>query len=706
MSLPAPNLDSRKFQEIVDDVKRQIGLRCPEWTEHNVSDPGVTLLELFAYMTEMALFRLNQVPEKNYIKFLEMLGISLEMPEPARTQLRFSLSRPIENVDGGEDNEILLRANEVVASTLRTDNEEAIEFTIEHNLSMVRPRLSWMLAMPAQNQLPPDDIGTARKLDFDSDGTKIYSDQPTQGDCLYFGFENDVSANVVELALECVTAAAVGLNEDYPAQVWEYWDNGTGGWERAEIVEDTTRGFNRDGRVVVAMPRPMADRNLGGQRGHWIRVRYTTSPDDLPPRGIEQVVPDPYEASPELISVRARTIGGTASGANATVVRGERLGLSDGTPGQVFKLRYSPVLRPRPDETLIVGALGIDEEEWVEWTQVADFSESNADDLHFVLDGLTGEVLLGPSILQPDGSNRQYGAIPEKGMSLAFRSYRIGGGTEGNVREGKIRILKSAIPYIADVSNPIVASGGQDLETLERAKLRTKEVLRIRNRAVTCEDYEFLAGKASSGVGRAHCIQPTTHPARSKRPLVRPGTVRVLLIPQLSSDLLAPRPIDLRVPSIVVDEVTRYLDERRLLTATLDVGEPEYVFLSTEIRLVADPRANPETVARRVEEALFRFFHPLTGGPSGDGWPFRRTITLADIYATVGSIKGVAFLLDARISSSRIQNKEDGLLGLESVVSNAEGLPLADGEMVCSRNHTIRVVPMSSVGAEEAASRG
>src|SRR5205807_6320292 len=96
MSLPSPNLDDRSFQDIVDDVKRQIGLRCPEWTDHNVSDPGVTLIELFAWMTEMMMFRMNQVPEKNYIKFLEMLGVTLEPPAPARTDLRFRLSRPIE----------------------------------------------------------------------------------------------------------------------------------------------------------------------------------------------------------------------------------------------------------------------------------------------------------------------------------------------------------------------------------------------------------------------------------------------------------------------------------------------------------------------------------------------------------------------------------------------------------------------------------
>src|SRR5512140_959790 len=131
MSLPAPNLDDRAFQQIVDDVKRQIALRCPEWTDHNVSDPGVTLIELFAWMTEMLMYRLNQVPDRNYVKFLDMLGVTLEPPTPARTDLRFRLSRPIRDADGEEAYECMLPARETVAATVRTQTEEAVEFATD-----------------------------------------------------------------------------------------------------------------------------------------------------------------------------------------------------------------------------------------------------------------------------------------------------------------------------------------------------------------------------------------------------------------------------------------------------------------------------------------------------------------------------------------------------------------------------------------------
>src|SRR5205807_1553191 len=94
MSLPAPNLDDRRFQDIVDEAKRRITRYCPEWTDHNVSDPGVALIELFAWMTEMILYRVNQVPDRLYVKFLELVGIELFSAAPARTDLLFTLAAP------------------------------------------------------------------------------------------------------------------------------------------------------------------------------------------------------------------------------------------------------------------------------------------------------------------------------------------------------------------------------------------------------------------------------------------------------------------------------------------------------------------------------------------------------------------------------------------------------------------------------------
>jgi predicted phage baseplate assembly protein len=80
MALPVPNLDDLQFQrDLVDEARLRIIRYCPEWTEYNVSDPGITLIELFAWMTEMIVYRLNKVPDKNYIKFLDMCRSRLDL---------------------------------------------------------------------------------------------------------------------------------------------------------------------------------------------------------------------------------------------------------------------------------------------------------------------------------------------------------------------------------------------------------------------------------------------------------------------------------------------------------------------------------------------------------------------------------------------------------------------------------------------------
>src|SRR6266853_2175493 len=89
--IPAPKLDDRTYADIVAEAMRLIPRYCPEWTDHNPSDPGITLLELTAWMTELILYRLNRVPEKNYVAFLNMVGIRLRPPQPARGLITFEL---------------------------------------------------------------------------------------------------------------------------------------------------------------------------------------------------------------------------------------------------------------------------------------------------------------------------------------------------------------------------------------------------------------------------------------------------------------------------------------------------------------------------------------------------------------------------------------------------------------------------------------
>src|SRR5215831_15727603 len=94
MSIPSPKLDDRAFDDLVADAKEVIRQRCPEWTDLSASDPGVVLIELFAYLTDVMLYRLNRLPEKAYVEFLSLIGVRLLPPGAASVTLEFSTERP------------------------------------------------------------------------------------------------------------------------------------------------------------------------------------------------------------------------------------------------------------------------------------------------------------------------------------------------------------------------------------------------------------------------------------------------------------------------------------------------------------------------------------------------------------------------------------------------------------------------------------
>src|SRR5215218_7974173 len=94
MTLPELVLDDRRFQDLVNEARLRIHQSCPEWTEHNVSDPGITLIELFAWMTDMLIYRVNRIPDKLHLALMELLDVRPESPRSASTRLRFRLSAP------------------------------------------------------------------------------------------------------------------------------------------------------------------------------------------------------------------------------------------------------------------------------------------------------------------------------------------------------------------------------------------------------------------------------------------------------------------------------------------------------------------------------------------------------------------------------------------------------------------------------------
>src|SRR5689334_22179335 len=130
MALSQIVLDDRNFQELVNEARLRITRTCPEWTEYNVSDPGITLIELFAWMTELMVYRLNKVPDRNYVKFLEMIGVELMPAAAADAELTFRLSTAFP-LDLANTTQATVPSGIEVASSSLGDAPEVIFTTVE-----------------------------------------------------------------------------------------------------------------------------------------------------------------------------------------------------------------------------------------------------------------------------------------------------------------------------------------------------------------------------------------------------------------------------------------------------------------------------------------------------------------------------------------------------------------------------------------------
>ncbi len=693
MPLPTPNLDDLRFQsDLVDEARRRIIRYCPEWTDYNLSDPGITLIELFAWMTEMLVYRLNRVPEKNYIKFIELLGIQLQPASSARTELTFYLSTPFPI--GPEDNTVATVPQGTEVATQATEEEPEVVFTTDERLVIVPPRLTQLRRAAEFHRNYLSRLGIEVFHAFDQQ-------QPQVGDTFYLGFDEtqNISGHILRLTFQCERTQAVGIRREDPPLVWEC-SVGDGLWEEVQPStrtgeQDTTGGLNNpEGRLVLYLPLTMKPSQVNGRNAYWLRCR------------IEQRRPEQgmYTESPRIVNVTAHALGAATRATHAIIVREEILGHSNGDPGQVFHLQNAPVLDLRPGETVEVEEKRDGEVVFVPWELVLDFADSDRYDRHFTLDPAMGEVSFSPAVRQPDGTVRQYGRVPETGRSIRFSQYRHGGGGAGNVPASKIQVLKSAIPYIDQVTNLRRAEGGRDQESLEEVKMRAARELRAQQRAVTAEDYENLARRASRAVARVKCRAPGKGDGT-----LPPGMLELLIVPTALDALQVGDLSKLQIDQALRQTVVDYLDRYRLLTTTLQVREPTYLGVKVHAEIVPDEYSPPDIIRARVIDSLKNFITPLTPGdegqvsgegPAWEGWPFGRDLYVAEIYSLIQGVPGVKHVLEVRLSQRAvIPSKESSLreeeAAQESLTPVTERvLRVPDDALLCSLEHEIETAEL------------
>lgn len=691
MTFPTPKIDDRRFQDLVREAMERIPAHTPEWTHLGESDPGVTLVELFAFMAESVIYRANRVPDAAKSKFLDLLGLKLSASRPARGIATFDPGNTTESVRIDKGTE--LRAGAVPFATSASVDVVPLASIamVKETQELTDDQKSYYDRLYASlGQSAPDFVSYRTRL---VDGrTPVKIGTQTVDGCLWIALvlpkppRDDAER---ELALSRARSAMAGRHlsigiapilderprelgsrrgsgsEDDPTPIARVEipvalsvSSGTGSHPVASWKARPFRGGTalHKGPDVIEVQLPGDEKEL--DLSAW---------DDLDPleAGVGEFPPaldDSRLASRvagwlRIVPSNSSDLAVSWAGINAcpieqgTVVENEILGRGDGSPDQEFRLLKPGVVggsvsvRVVPDETS------------TPWTEIDDLAAAGSevrwndpsappgsgkrDDRPvnaYQVDPVSGTVRFG------DGLR---GRRPPSGSTVVAR-YRTCTGAGGNLPTGSVKSGPDLPPEIKP-SNPLPTWGGSDPESIEDGERRVPAWMRHRDRLVTAEDFLEVAHRTpGSDLARVDVL-PAWHPDLSDSlPGDVPGTVTVMVVPR--ADALHPdRP---QPDAATLEAVCAHLEPRRLVTTEIVVKGPEYVAVKVSVGItVAGGYSAPE-VRDRLERRLRAVLSPVrepglsaeelkSFRGSESGWPLRKSVNRLELLVEAAREEGV-----------------------------------------------------------------
>jgi hypothetical protein len=700
MPLLIPKIDDRRYQDLLDEALARIPVHNPEWTNFNQSDPGVTLIEVFAFLTESLLYRSNQIPERNRLKFLSLLGLSLQPASSARGLVVFTNERgPLKTItlNGGVE----VRAGQVPFRTAQGLDVLPVEGQVYYKHPVDRP----------------------------STKVRDYYEQ------LYASFQDPTSPNPPQLKLyetlphASANAGPIDLGKDtIDGVLWvalmvrasdkPYEENVTKARREiagktislgiAPYLEENARHLIPGGRKqradatllqyqIPKLPDGGALPVQGAQRVAQYRVLDATANTDVlsEPGAVQLTLPtdpaelelwnnlDPLEAGADkfppaledtnasarvITWLRITSVGAAFAkllwvGINAVNVEqrarmvNELLPDGTGEPDQAVFLSRTPVI----DGSVRLILNGDVKQPWQPiddlysaGSEVPSRDERlppgrppprEAPDNVFSLNRESGEIRFG---------NGVHGRRPPFGATMRA-SYDYGMGREGNVGTGSLN-SGPALPAGFKVSNPLPTWGGAEAETVRDGERQIARYLQHRDRLVNAADFETIALRTPGvSVGRVEVL-PAFHPDLApNKGGDAPGAVTLMVIPKYD----AAQP-DAPVPDrYFLDAICTHIDARRLVTTEVFLRGPVYKAIWLSIGIEVVPGASVAEVREAVKKELSAFLSPLPP-PGSDvleeqlmlsaapqyarmrkGWPLGKAVSPLELLAIASRVPGV-----------------------------------------------------------------
>jgi len=449
---------------------------------------------------------------------------------------------------------------------------------------------------------------------------------------VYLGFDTALPVGLISIYADVPNPGQADSPGSASGYAWEY--TSPIGWSELP-VHDETSGLQRSGLIQFIGPPDLQSGPGPAGPTFWVRAR--------------QLAPSAEPTTQQLNGLYLNAIWAT----QRTMVLDEVVGRSDGSARQVFDLRNTPVLgnemveveewhgNTREWESLFKDvapdlvhydrdAKGLVTGVWITWTEKNHLYSSAALDRHYALERSSGQLRFGDGAL---------GMIPPPGAPIRV-SYDFTQGSSGNVPPATISQVHSAVPYIKSVTNPIAAGGGAQPEGVSTVHKRGPQRIRNLDRALTAEDYEWLAREASAELALVRCLQETGPNGPGQ-----PGWVTMVVAP--SSD--DPQPM----PSVeLMREVRDHLVKRApaALARQVRVVAPNYVPIAVHAQVALGDASLAAEVEEDLRRRLDAFLHPLKGGPRGTGWAFGEPVHLSHIATVIRDTHGVDFAIQVQLT--------------------------------------------------------
>lgn len=741
MPLPKQNLDDKTYDLLVEEAKALIPRYAPQWTDHNWSDPGITLIDLFSWLTEIALYRINSVNDSHYRKYLKLLGIKPKPPEPSRVDLTFE-----------SNSKITLKAGENIFTKIDTAGT-VIDFELDEDITIVPLELQKVIVdANTGGVFDRTDANEKADLFFFPFGSKI-----KEGYALYLGFVPDMVDRLIpkKLSFMCYLYEKdmidLGKHGDEPEYKfknakleWQFLDE-TKNWKNIS-PEDGTDGFKKSGRIIFkglkCWKSDTIPIDVSKTTCFWLRCKVKENTEEYhfeyPPR-IETIVLNTVSAT------QGRTIKNEHDMAKDDFEKR----ICSGLPHWSFKLSNAPIL----DKSMILSIdKGSDDEDSDEFLfSWSEFSEKDKDRLirflknNFLLDwakdatktdantinicsdkksilliikdnkviieGFSYQFIvktkdgkqdvyhrIWTEVDDFDGSGPQdnhyvidkengkvkfgdglYGRVPPSGSKIRIIQYRVGGGEEGNIKAGyEWEIDHNGLT----IKNQKAATGGKGAESIEEAVERFRKDLRVPYTTVTSSDFEYIA-KNTPGLRVAKAKAIPNYPHENE------GYVTVVVIPYVPpiEGLETEKPLS---SEEFKHAICRHFEKHRLLGNTIHVKDPIYVRVNVSAIVYPTSGFSKENLRKKIDDALKKFLHPIKGWKDGSGWPIGGSVYRSDIYDVIEKIEGVNCVIRLSLSG------ESG-----SILDEAGNLNLSSKTMtVISGTHSIEINEVSDVCRE------